>query len=589
MRRATRTDRAIVALSVVGLMALAACGGSGNNPGAGNTTFDDQSGAAGSGKDPNRQAPAADIDGAQKGGTVHVVSNDGLNSMDPTEAYYINTGSILTNLVTRSLTQYVYDPDTGDMVLIPDLATDLGRPNDDYTSWTFTIRDGVTFENGQDVTAEDIAFGIERSFDRTTFPEGPSYSNDYFLDGDTYKGPYTGGGDYKGVTVKGNNLTIKMAKPFPDMPYWGSFPAMGPIPKGSDSDPTKYALHPWATGPYVFEDYVPEKSLTLVKNPQWDPSTDPGRHQYVDEWDMRFDVPSAKVDQLMLNDEGDAQSTLTFDNIQASSFVKAKQDASDRLVLGSSPCSFYWGPDYRKVTDMDVRKALAYAYPYEDAWAAGGEIIGITRVPGTNLMPPGIPGRTEYNPLPDHEPGTTNADKAKQLLKDSGNLNYPIKFLYSQDDPISVDTKDAIVKGLQAAGFDPQPYATTVADNSTLRADPDTDINVRSSGWCSDWPTGSSWFPPVIQSTNISEEGLGANYSVFKEPDVDKKIADIQQLPIGQQNKAWNELDKFVAETYFPLFSTGYAGVDMMHGSKINGMHNDNTYGMPTWKDIWVS
>src|SRR4051794_38953701 len=158
-----RRDKAIVAMSVVGLMALAACGGSGNNPGAGGTTFDDQSGAAGSGKDPNRQAPAPDINGAQKGGVVRVVSNDGLNSMDPTEAYFINTGSILTNLVTRSLTQYVYDPDTGDMVLIPDLATDLGRPNDDYTSWTFTIRDGVTYENGQDVTAADIAFGIERS------------------------------------------------------------------------------------------------------------------------------------------------------------------------------------------------------------------------------------------------------------------------------------------------------------------------------------------------------------------------------------------------------------------------------------------
>ena len=122
-------------------------------------------------------------------------------------------------------------------------------------------------------------------------------------------------------------------------------------------------------------------------------------------------------------------------------------------------------------------------------------------MPGTNMMPPGIPGRTEYNPLPDHEPGTTNADKAKQLLQDSGNENYPIQFLYAQDDPISVDVKDAIVKGLKAGGFDPQPYATTIADNSTLRADPNTKINVRSAGWCSDWPTGGSWFPPLFQST----------------------------------------------------------------------------------------
>jgi peptide/nickel transport system substrate-binding protein len=582
----TRT-RALVALSSVGLLALAACGGSGNTTDS-QGTFDQNSGAAGASRDPDRQPPAPDIPGAKSGGTVRVISNDGLNSMDPTEAYYINTGSILTNLVTRSLTQYVYDEKSGDMILVPDLATDLGDHNADYTKWTFEIRDGVKFENGQEVTADDIAFGIKRSFDRSTFPEGPSYSNDYFLDGDSYKGPYSDKGDYKGVTVDGNTLTIKMAKPFPDMPYWGTFPAMGPIPEGDASDPAKYALHPWATGPYMFKEYVPEKSLTLVKNPNWDPDTDPGRHQYVDGWDMQFDVPSAKVDQIMLNDEGDGQTTLTYDNIQSANFVTAKNDASDRLVLGSSPCSFYWGPDYRTVTDMDVRKALAYAYPYQEAWAAGGEIVGVTRVPGTNLMPPGIPGRTEYNPLPDHEPGTTDADKAKQLLQDSGNMDYPVKFLYSQDDPVSVDTKDAIVKGLKAAGFDPQPYATTVADNSTLRADPNTDINVRSSGWCSDWPTGSSWFPPVIQSTDIAEEGLGANYSVFKEADVDKKIQEIQRMPIDEQNKAWNDLDKYVAETYFPLFSTGYAGVDMMHGSKIHNMFNDNTYGAPTFRDIWI-
>ncbi len=529
-----RLKKPIIAVSTVGLMALAACGGSSNGPSVGDNTFQ-TGGSAGSGQDANRQAPAPEIDGAQKGGTVTVNSVAGLNSMDPTESYYINTASILSSLVTRSLTQYVYED--GQMILVPDIATDLGTPNDDFTEWTYTIRPGVKYENGQEVTADDIAFGIKRSFDRATFPEGAAYSNDYFLDGDKYEGPYTGGDKYDGVVVDGDTLTIKMSKPFPDMPYWGAFPAMGPIPEGKASDPAKYALHPWATGPYMFDKYTPEKSLTLVKNPNWDPSTDPGRHQYVDEWNMKFDVPSAKVDQISLNDTGDGQTSLTYDNIQASNFVKAKQDANDRLVLGSSPCSFYWAPDYRKITDIEVRKALAYAYPYQDAWAAGGEIVGVTRQPGTNMMPPGIPGRTEYNPLPDHEPGTTNADKAKQLLADSGNENYPIQFLYSQDDPISVDVKDTIVKGLKAAGFDPQPYATTVADFSTLRSDPDTKINVRSAGWCSDWPTGGSWFPPLFETTNLKAEGLGSNYAVFSEKDVDKRIADIQASRSGQAER----------------------------------------------------
>jgi peptide/nickel transport system substrate-binding protein len=582
-----RLKKPIIAVSTVGLMALAACGGSDNGPSVSDNTFK-TGGNAGQATDANRQPPAPEIEGAQKGGVVHVNSVNGLNSMDPTEAYYINTGSILAGLVTRSLTQYVYDKDNDQMILIPDLATDLGTPNDDYTEWTFTIRDGVKYENGQTVTAKDIAYGIDRSFDRTTFPEGAAYSNDYFKNGATYKGPYTGSGTCQCTKVDGNKLTITMDKPFPDMPYWGAFAAMGPIPPGKASDPAKYALHPWATGPYMFKDYTPEKSLTLVKNPNWDPNTDPGRHQYVDEYDMKFDVPSAKIDQISLNDEGEGQNTLTFDNILASNFIKAKQDASDRLVLGSSPCSFYWAPDYRKITNINVRKALAYAYPYQDAWAAGGEIVGVTRQPGTNMMPPGIPDRTEYNPLPDHEPGTTNADKSKELLQQEGEMNYPIQFLFAQDDPVSVDVKDAIVKGLKAGGFDPQPYATTIADSSTLRADPDTKINVRSAGWCSDWPTGGSWFPPLFESTDLKAEGLGSNYAVFSEKAVDDRIHEIQSAPLEEQNKDWNALDKEIADTYFPTFSTGYDGVAMMHGSKIHEMYDDNVFAMPTWKDIWV-
>ncbi|MEJ7707021.1 MAG: ABC transporter substrate-binding protein [Nocardioidaceae bacterium] len=506
--------------------------------------------------------------------------------MDPTEAYYTNTYSILSGLVARSLTQYVYQD--GEMVLIPDLA-ESWESNKDYTEWTFTIREGVKYENGDEVTADDIAYGIKRSFDRETFPEGAAYSNDYFLDGDTYEGPYKSGDDYKGVEVKGNELTIKMSKPFSDMPYWGAFPAIGPIPEGKDSDPAQYARHPWSTGPYMFDEYTPEKSLTLVKNPNWDPATDPGRRQLVDSFDMEFDVPTAKIDQLMLNDEGDAQTTLTYDNVSVTNYLEMKNNNADRLVEGTDPCHFFWAPDYRKITDVDVRRALAYAYPYKDAWAAAGFIEGVTRSPGTNLMVPGIPGRTEYNVLPDFEPGTTDPAKANELLKKAGAEGYEISFLFSQDDPVLVDAKDAIVKGLEEAGFTAKPYATTVADFSTLRSDPDTKINVRSAGWCSDWPTGSSWFPPLLQTTDLDKEGLGSNYAVFSEKDVDKRISDIQLLPIEDQPAAWDELDKYIAEKYFPLFSTGYSGVAMMNGSKVMGMNVDNVTGTATWKDIWLS
>jgi len=585
-----RFNKPIVAVSTVALFALAACGGGG---GGGGGTEPTQSfggaGAVGEGKDASRtDGPAPDVEGAQTGGIVKVISFSGLNTMDPTEAYYTNTGSILTNLVTRSLTQYVYDEELGDMVLIPDLATDLGRPNDDFTEWTFTIRDGVKYENGQDVTAEDIAYGIKRSFDRATFPEGITYSNDYFLDGDKYRGPYKDGEDYKGVIVDGMDITIKMETPFPDMDYYGAFAAMGPIPQGDASDPAKYSQHPWATGPYMFDEYTPEKSLTLVRNPEWDPATDPGRHAYPDGYDMQFDVDTAKLEQIMLQDEGDAKNTLSYDDITAANYLQFKQDAEDRLVTGPGSCTFFWGMDNRKITDIDVRKALAYAYPYQDALAATGALEGVTAELGTNFMPPGIPGREEFNPLPDHEPGATDPDKARQLLEKAGAVGYEIKFPYETDDPTRVDRKDVIVAALEDAGFKATPVASTLAEISTLRADPDSDINIRPAGWCQDWPSGGSWIPPIFESVD-PKVSIGANYAIFGEKAVDDKIAEVQQLPIEDQPAAWNELDQTILTDYFPVFVTSYSASAMMRGSNINGFFVDSTAEMPTWKDVWLT
>ncbi|MGI8577555.1 MAG: ABC transporter substrate-binding protein [Nocardioidaceae bacterium] len=583
----------IIAVSTVGLLALAACGGSNSGapsgaPSAGNTSGN-SNGGAGAGQDPTLQPPAAPIPGAKTGGTVYVDRYGGTETFDPTESYYVDTASILENLVTRSLTQYIYK--NGDMVLVPDLATNLGTHNKDFTSWTFTIRKGVKFEDGTLVTPADIKYGIERSFDRVTFPTGANYSNQYFLDGDKYNGPYKSGTNYNGVVIKGQNLTIKMAKPFPDMPYWGSFPAMGPIPPGKASDPATYKLHPLASGPYMFKpgSYTPAKALTLVKNPYWSAKTDPGRHQYVNQWVFNFNQDSSKTDAIILKSQGAGATTVSYDNVLSSDYLNFQNQAPNQLTLGTSPCTYMWYPDYRKITNITVRRAIGWAYPYKSAWNSGGSIEGVTRIPASNIMPPGIPKRSAYNPLPGHTPASTDAAKAKALLKSVNALGYKIIFPYEKDVSTSVAVKDQIVTALTAAGFTVVPYATTSANYYTVLSDPKAPINVRSVGWCSDWPTGGSWFPPVFQTVDIAKQGsLGSNYAAFSEPSVDKQISKIQSMPLAQQSAAWNALDKYIQTKYYPVVVTGYGGDAMPHGSMIHGMNNDATLAMPTWRDMWV-
>ena len=86
----------LVVVSSAGLLALAACGGSGNsgNPGTSPSKF--EGGKTGNGQCPDCKGPVT-IPGAQKGGIVTVLTLGGLTTtIDPSEVYYTDTSSIMS-------------------------------------------------------------------------------------------------------------------------------------------------------------------------------------------------------------------------------------------------------------------------------------------------------------------------------------------------------------------------------------------------------------------------------------------------------------------------------------------------------------
>jgi len=576
---------AVTIAATASLLVLAACGGGGDSSPEDVVPSQEAGGGAGAGKNPDMKGPVAVPEDAADGGTITVMASVVPATLDPTRAYYTDSTAIL-NMVTRALTQYVYDPESEDMVLAPDMATDLGTPNKDNTEWTFTLRDGLKYEDGTDVKAEDVAYAIARSFAIEELPDGPTYQLTFFQDGDKYKGPYKDKSPYKGVEVNGNDITIKMSQPFPDMDYYASFPVFTGIPEAKDTK-EEYGNHPLATGPYMFQDYKPGSSLTLVKNPNWDPATDPGRIQTADKWVFKFGEDQAKEENIILSDTGEGQTTLMYDSTTPPTYKKISAEDPDRLVIGTSPCTYMWFLDMTKITDINVRKAIGYAYPYADAWKAGGELVGLTRVPGTSLLPPGTAGRVDYDVL-GIKGENTDPEKARQLLQEANAEGFEIKFFYQTDNPLSVAAKDQIVKGLEAGGFKATPIATTADKVREAQADYDAPVNIRSSGWCSDWPTGGSWFPAQWDGSLVGVEGM-PNPANFKEADADAKQKEILSMSADKVAAAWGEFDKWMEETYYPAVNTGYSGNAFMRGSKIGGMFNDNVRGMPTFTTMYTT
>ena len=51
---------------------------------------------------------------------------------------------------------YAQQPGEEGLELVPDLAEDLGEVSDDGLTWTYTLKEGLKFEDGTPITAEDV-------------------------------------------------------------------------------------------------------------------------------------------------------------------------------------------------------------------------------------------------------------------------------------------------------------------------------------------------------------------------------------------------------------------------------------------------
>ena len=171
------------------------------------------------------------------GGTLRVVSAE-IDSLDPQRSYLPGVWNLM-RLYTRTLVTYSTEPGATD-TLVPDLATNLGEVSDDGLSWTFTLREGVLFENGRPITAQDVKYGIQRSFASDVIVGGPTYVVDLLDDpANPYPGPYSTEEDDPDLvsveTPDARTIIFRLRAPQPDLPFVMALPSSSPVPAELDS------------------------------------------------------------------------------------------------------------------------------------------------------------------------------------------------------------------------------------------------------------------------------------------------------------------------------------------------------------------
>jgi len=546
------------ALAAALALGLAACGSSSNSS---------VSGGSGIAVTKGVQTPRTESQsGGKRGGTLTVLNHTDFEQLDPGLSYY-NIDYEVVYATQRPL--FSYKPNSFSEPT-PDMAAEPAKISGGGKTITVHIRKGVNFSPpvNREVTSADVAYAIERG-------ANPNVGNPYFP---SYFSSLEGaakanGGPFPGITTP-NKSTIVFHLTEPKAPIVLAalvLPLSAPVPeeyaKRFDAmKPTEYGNYQVATGPYMLENdsagkvlgigYVPGKSATLVRNPNWNAATD-FRPAYLNQIDIELGGDTTVIGRQvlegsdMVQNETPAQPIVRLAYEKFRSQLEISPGAGDHYIAVNNK----QGP----FSNVNLRKAFWAALDRTAMnKARGGELV--TNVM-THFIYPEIPGfeqagglkgpQVDYNDYPEG-----NMAVAAKYMKLAG---YPsgkytgsktLQVVGSNESPSAEDAEIAN-QTLKNLGF--KTKLTLVEDSvmySKYCGTPAEEIDVCPNvGWVADFGDPQAVLDVAFNGKNIVSTGNN-NWGLVNNPEINKAM-EAAELVVGVQPRAeaWAQIDrKLVAQ-----------------------------------------
>jgi peptide/nickel transport system substrate-binding protein len=515
---------------------------------------------ANSGSDDDATAPSTQgsTGATEKGGTMTILTSATEINWDPAKSQ--NLAITTLGLVERRLTTWGVEPGKPGVV-VPDLATDTGTVSDDGTTWTYTLKDDIFFEDGTPITSADIKYGVERSF-APELSGGLGYHKSLLEGGDEYAGPYTGGELDSIETPDEKTIVFKLKTAYGDWPWIVSQPAFAPVPEAQD-DVATYTQQPVASGPYKVVDTQQGVSVTLERNDQWTEESDDVRTAGPDSIVFSLGQDATVTAQRLIADAGDDKNAFGASFVPPAQLAQVANNASakERLVTSDAGALAYLAINTERdgLDNLQVRQAIQVA--------SGGETGGAI---ATTLITPGIEGREDYD-LYEAEPAG-DVDKATELLTESGwDPTSRELVLLSEDDSVSLSQAQAIEQGLERAGFQVtiKPEAQLAAVQTLTQGTGEYDLTI--SSWQPDFPSANGNIQPLFDSSQIGNGGY--NMARFSDPAVDELIAQATaEIDVEKAGALWAQADRAIMEQS-PVVPLIFTRNSFLHGSNVQNFY----------------
>lgn len=581
MGSAIKNGLRLAAVASAGALLLAACGSS--------SSSDSSSAAAeGSGE-------------GQPGGTINVLTlEEQFLHVDPQRIYTGVDIAFFNGYTTRTLTAYKMAPGAEGVTIVPDMATDLGTASNDAKTWAFTIRDGVTFEDGTAVGCADVKYGVSRTFATDVITDGPTYAISLLdipkaEDGSSvYKGPYvTEGNDVaafdKAVTCSDDNKTItfNLNRPAGDFNYTVTLTAFSPVPQAADTG-EGYDDAVVSTGPYKISEYTKGQKMVLVRNDKWSKASDDYRPAYPDSIVVNFAIDPAAIDQRLIADAAEDQTVVTFAGMQpenlATVFGAEDPRFTDRSVNGYDPYVRYLAINSEKVPNQKQRQAIAVALNRAELITiAGGDFAGDI---GDGVIKPNL--ATDYAPsgmwtdmFGAAVPDAGDPELAKKLIAESGEPMVDLTYQF----PISPTNEKAAasIKGsLEKAGMKVTLEGIETGQYYGVVLDPAQEKEIVSAGWGPDWQNASTVIPELFGANG------GFTLSRVNDPAYEAEVqAALAMTDRAAQAEAWKALNKQAMEQAW-VVPTRFGKIQYLWGSKVGNGYLWDAYGSFAFGDLFV-
>ncbi|MPY99893.1 MAG: hypothetical protein GEU97_18255 [Actinophytocola sp.] len=461
--------------------------------------------------------------GEGEGGDIIVGTTDSVPTLDPAKCYSYYCGTIIDNIGSTLVS---YKP--GETTPSPDLAADEPEISEDGLTYTFTLREGVKFHDGSEMTSEDVKFSLERALN-INHPEGAAF----LLEGiDSVEAPDPQTAE---ITLTEPDITFgsKLAYNVATIvPSDGEYTAPDEkLPDDSTDDTYEKYINEnlVSTGPYTLEDNRQGESIELAAFGDYFDEAPKNSRVLVSFFDK-----SAQMVTALKSGEID----VAFRDLTPEQRTSLESDDSVSVIQGEGASIRYmvFNTRLKPFDDPNVRKAFAAAI---DRDRIIDEVLGGAGEPLYSMVPPSfedadVPAFDEM--YSDKEPSDFIDGKVEMDL------------WYSTDHygPTEPPLAETLTRMLEESGS--------------------FEVNQKSAEWAqyssnmAPGPTGQypafllGWYPDYLDPDNYIQPFYHSDQSflrMYDNPEMDKLIRDEETAEAAdseERMKTFEEIQQIAAE-----------------------------------------